>query len=344
MGVHANTRRIPIFSSNLEQVHVIRMFSRGLRLQWVAALGVAVAMPVLAATAAGTQQATQTTLRIDTRDANGRTQATLSMAVIGADGDPAAGSIAIQDHGKPLAGFVLDAAGQTTSTIDLAGGDHVLSAVYTGDSAHLGSSSEVTPVHAVTGSTPDFSVSVAPATVSLKQGQSGSATVSVTPVNAASLTAPMFVTISCSGMPDQSACTFTPENIEIPVGATAAINSSLVISTQATSLANAEPTVKREALPVALAMLLPGALILGGIAFGARRRRFLSRLILLGLVAFISVLGTVACSPLYNYHNHGPPHNLPTPAGSYKVTISAQSSNGVTATNHTTTIGLTVTQ
>ena len=73
--------------------------------------------------------------------------------------------------------------------------------------------------------------------------------------------------------------------------------------------------------------------ILGGIAFSARRRRFLSRLVLLGLVALVSVLGTVACSPLYNYHNHGPPHNLPTPAGSYNVTIAAQSSNGVTATN-----------
>jgi hypothetical protein len=238
---------------------------------------------------------------------------------------------------------VLDAAGRATATIDLAGGDHVLSAAYTGDSAHLASSSEVTPVHAVAGATPDFSVSVAPATLSLKQGQSGSATVSVTPINAASLTAPMFVTISCSGLPDQSACTFTPENIEIPVGATAAIPSSLVLATQATSLAKADPNTKH-GQPIVLANLLPGTLLLGGIAFGVRRRRFLSRFILLGLVAFASVLGTVACSPLYNYHNHGPPHNLPTPAGTYNVSINAQSSDGVTATTHKTTIAVTVTQ
>ena len=323
---------------------MIRMFRRGLRLQWVAALGLAVAMPGFAATAARTQQASQTSLRIDTRDGSGRTQATLSMTVTGADGQPAAGSIAIQDRGKPLAGFVLDAAGHATATVDLAGGDHSLSAVYTGDLAHLGSSSEVTPVHAVSGSTPDFSVSIAPATLSLKQGQSGSATVSVTPINAASLTAPMFVTISCSGLPDQSACTFTPENIEIPIGATASITSSLVLATQATSLARAEPNAKRRAQPIVLAVLLPGALVLGGIAFSARRRRFLSRFLVLGLVAFVSVLGTVACSPLYNYHNHGPPHNLPTPAGSYNVSINAQSSDGVTATTHKTTIAVTVTQ
>ena len=246
--------------------------------------------------------------------------------------------------GKPLAGVVLDAAGRATATIDLAGGDHGLFRRLHRRLGHLGSSSEVTPVHAVSGSTPDFSVSIAPATLSLKQGQSGSATVSITPVNAASLTAPMFVTISCAGLPDQSACTFTPENIEIPVGATAAIDGSLVLSTQATSLARAEPNAKRGAQPIALAVLLPGAFVLGGIAFGARRRRFLSRLVLLSLVAFVSVLGTVACAPLYNYHNHGPPYNLPTPAGSYSVTIAAQSSNGVTATTHTTTIALTVTK
>jgi hypothetical protein len=320
------------------------MSRRGLRLPRIAALGIAVAMSGTAASAASTQQATQTSLRTDARDLNGRTQATLSMAVIGSDGQPATGSIVIQDQGKPLAGSILDAAGRATATVDLVGGDHSLSAVYTGDANHLGSSSEVSPVRAVTGSIPDFSVSIAPGTLSLKQGQSGSAIVSVTPVNAASLTGPMFVTISCSGLPDQSACTFTPENIQIPVGATAAINTSLVLATQATSLTQLEPTQKPGAQPLSLAVLLPGALLLGGLAFGARRRRGLSRLMLLGTVAFVSVLGTVACAPLYNYKNHGPPHNLPTPAGTYKVTIAAQSSNGVTATTHTTTIAVTVTQ
>ena len=323
---------------------MIRMFCRGLRLQLVAALGVAIAIPALGATAASEQQATQTTLHVDTHDLNGRTQAALSIAVTGSDGQPAAGSIAITDRGNSLAGFVLDAQGKTTATIELAPGEHNLSAVYTGDQAHLSSKSEVSPVQAVSGTTPDFSVAVAPATLSLVQGQSGSATVSITPINAASLTAPMFVTISCSGLPDQSACTFTPENLEIPVGATAAINSSMVIATQASSLAKAEPGSLRGSRPVAWAILLPGALILGGFAFGARRRRLLSRLVLLGLVAFVTVLGTAACSPLYNYYNHGPPYNRPTPAGSYNVTISAQSSNGVTATTHSTTIAVTVTQ
>jgi len=46
--------------------------------------------------------------------------------------------------------------------------------------------------------------------------------------------------------------------------------------------------------------MLPGVLAFGGLAFGLRRRRALSRFMLLALVAFVSVLGSTACSPLYN--------------------------------------------
>jgi len=56
----------------------------------------------------------------------------------------------------------------------------------------------------------------------------------------------------------------------------------------------------------------------------------------------VSVLGTTACAPRYNYYNHGPPYNLPTPAGSYTLLITAQSSNGIAAATHTTQFALTV--
>ena len=100
--------------------------------------------------------------------------------------------------------------------------------------------------------------------------------------------------------------------------------------------------MNRTAHPVQWALLLPGVFALGGLAFGVRRRQVLSRLALLCLVGFVTMLGATACSPLYNYHNHGPLHNLPTPAGNYNVTVTAQSSNGVTATAEHTTLALTV--
>lgn len=318
---------------------MIRMFRH-----WVAAYLCAISLPALAAPAAITQQPTQTTLVVNTRDVNGHTEASISVAVSGADGLGAPGSITLTDAGKSLAGFALDAQGQAASTITLAGGSHSLRAVYSGDSTHAISNSAVLTLAATAGTTPDFSLAIAPASTSLKQGQSGSAVVTVTPVNADSLAAPMFVTISCSGLPDQTSCTFTPENIEIPIGASKGITSSMVIATQGPSIAAAEPAKVRNANPVAWAILLPGTLTLGGLAFGLRRRRFLSRLALMALLAFVGVLGSTACSPLYNYRNHGPPTNLPTPTGTYNVTVSAQSSNGVTATTHTTTIALTVTK
>jgi hypothetical protein len=324
----------------LEQVHVIRMFRRGLRLTLVAALAIAIVAP--AATAASAQQATQTTLLVDTRDVNGHTQANLFVAVSGADGLPAVGSISILDAGKPLAGFTLDLHGQATEALELAPGSHTFTAVYTGDASHLSSKSQIAPITAVASSTPGFTVAIAPGTLSLVQGQSGSAVVSITPVNAASLSSPMFVTISCSGLPDQSACTFTPENIEIPVGATAAINSTMVIATQAGTLTGAKIETRRTARPIAWA-IFPGVLALTGLAFGARRRRFLGRVALVALIGLITMAGTTACSPLYNYRNHGPTHNLPTPAGTYTIKIAAQSSNGVTANTQYTSLGLTVT-
>jgi hypothetical protein len=94
---------------------------------------------------------------------------------------------------------------------------------------------------------------------------------------------------------------------------------------------------------VAWAFLLPGAFSLGGLAWAARRRAWLSRLSLLALLGVVTVLGATACAPRYHYYNNGPPANPATPAGTYTVFIDAQSSNGVTAiTDSNTTIALTV--
>jgi hypothetical protein len=149
----------------------------------------------------------------------------------------------------------------------------------------------------------------------------------------------MFVTLSCSGLPDQSSCTFTPENIEILPGATAALTSSMVLVTQ---MASAASVAHPGGNAVAWVLLLPGVFCLGGIALGTRRRRWLSQLSLAALVGLVTLLGTTACNPRYNYEHHGPPQNPATPAGTYTISVIGQSSNGITATTRSTTIALTV--
>ncbi len=313
---------------------------RGLRLQLVAAFSIALAVPALAFAVESTQrQASQTALTVETRNQNGRTQATLAVSVIGDDGAPATGVVTISEDGKPLAGAALNAQGQASIVISLPTGDHSLTATYNGDTAHLTSVSTPAATAADAGATPNFTIAVSPATLSLVPGQSGTVTASITPVNSSSLTAPMFVTLSCSGLPDQATCSFTPENIEILPNATAAITVPMVVGTQKGGGPSA-------ALPhsssVAWAFLLPGALALGGLAWSFRRRAWLNRLSLLALVGFVAMLGTTACAPRYNYYNHGPPPPLPTPAGNYSVLVTAQSSNGVTAITNSTSLALTV--
>ncbi len=333
-----------IFSLNLEQVHVRSLMGRVWRLKLVAGLGIALALPALALSAEpSVGVATETTLAAETHDLNGRTQAILSVHVVGKDGQPATGAVEIRDKGQSLAGAALNAEGLATAVLTLAPGSHNLTAAYVGDAAHLTSVSGITPVSATTGTTPDFSIAVAPGTISLLQGQSGSVTASITPINAASLTAPMFVTLSCVGLPDQSNCTFTPENLEILPNTTAAITSNMVIATVAAGTnARVAPPQGASANPIAWAVLLPGAFGLAGLAFSARRRAWLRRLSLMGLVGLVMVLGATGCNPLYDYKNHGPQPNLPTPAGTYTLQVTAQSSNGVTATTRNATMVLTV--
>jgi hypothetical protein len=312
------------------------MIRRSLRLELVAGLGIALAVPAMAF--AGQVLSTQTTLTTETHDQGGRTSATLAVTVTGEDRLPATGAVAISDDGRPLAGAALNAEGQASVVLALPDGDHSLTATYIGDATHRTSVSQSAHVEAQDSTTPDFQIAINPATLSLPLGQSGTIITSITPVNSSVLTAPMFVTLSCSGLPDQSSCTFTPENIEILPNATAALTSSMVISTQ-----KAEGSLARPASnAVALAILLPGALGLGGLAWSVRRRPWLQRLSLLALVALVSLLGTTACNARYDYYNHGPPINPATPAGTYTVDVTAQSSNGVTATTHYTTLAFTV--
>lgn len=315
---------------------------RGLRLELVAGLGIALAMPALAMAAESARVlATQTTLDAETRDEAGRTQAHIAVTVIGEDGYPAAGTIAIRDFGKDMAGTVLNDEGKAHLVLDLPAGEHQLRAVYTGDAAHKASVSTLSGVHAQDVGIPDFQVSLAAATLSLTAGQASTIITTITPVNASGLSGPMFITLSCSGNPDQSSCTFTPGSVEIRQAAVDPVTSSMVFQTQAGSAVGSIPAARSNANSVAWAFLLPGALTLAGLAFGGRRR-WLNRLSLLALVGLVTVLGTTGCNPRYYYLNHGPPANKPTPSGNYVIKVTAQSTNGVTAITRSTTLALTV--
>ena len=88
-----------------------------------------------------------------------------------------------------------------------------------------------------------------------------------------------------------------------------------------------------------LAVLLPGVI---GLGLLGRKRRIFGRVALVLAVGAISILGATACNARYKYLNHPPTANDGTLPGSYTLTIWAQTSNGVTASEQFTTLPLTV--
>jgi len=333
---------------------------RGSRLVLIAGLVIALVAPQLAY---ATGVSTTTTLTAGTL--SGCVQPlTVSVA---ASGTPVtSGTVNINDefNGNPvqLATVALSSSGSASPSVALAAGSHSLTATFTGIAGYAASTSSAVLVSVSTEC--EFTVGVsnfspsssAANTLTLTAGQSGFFTITVVPSVefTSSLTAPMFVTLSCSGLPDGAACSATPENLEIlsttpescPSGSPASAcppTSNMVIQTYAASTVQAMPPATRghRSNPIALAFLLPGTLGLG-LAFGVRRHKWLARFSLVILVGLVTVLGATGCNPRYNYEHHGPPTNPATPPGTYNITVTAQSSNGVTAITHSTTFVLVV--
>jgi hypothetical protein len=353
----------------LELVHVRGIVRRGLRLELVAGLGIALAMPALAVPAGVATTTTLTapqTTQITQSDAQTCSLTSFSVSATSAAGVPA-GTVNIEDGTVPLATATLNSTGQANFQFALADGAHSLSADYAGNASFNGSASAPASVTISNQCDSAFVVTVsnltptsATNTLTLTPGQAGTGTISVTPLQefVSTLTTPAFVTISCSGLPDQASCIYTPESIEILPDQNAAVTSSMVLQTYAQSTTSASPSTRpgKGSSPIAWAFLLPGALGLGGLAWGARRRRgprgqvfvrgvvrhWLNRLSLLALVSLVTLLGTTGCNPRYSYEHHGPVPNPPTPAGTYTVTVTAQTNNGVTAITQNTTFVLTV--
>jgi hypothetical protein len=339
------------------------MNCRGLRLEWVAALGIAIAAQALTATA---QSGTNTTISVQTSQSSTQTNpsgavcslTTVAVTVSGGSAAPT-GTVTIYDGvTSPVAigSETLSTSGTNgvaSFTFALSATTHSLTAVYSGDSTHSGSTSPSVSPTISSQCSSSFAVTVSSLSPSntLTAGQQGTATVTITPLPSfldSMGSAPAFITVSCSGLPEQSSCSFTPENLEILPGQDEGVTSDMVLSTQAQGTARAVPPTRlgHKSSPIAWAILLPGMLGLGGLAWGAAcgggRRAWLRRLMLLALLGLVTTLGTTACNPLYNYYNHGPPVNNPTPPGTYTVTVTGQSTNGVSAITNSTTISVTV--
>jgi hypothetical protein len=175
---------------------------------------------------------------------------------------------------------------------------------------------------------PDFSLSASPATISVTAGQSGTATIAVTPSNGFNQS----VSFSCSGLPAGASCGFSPSTVT-PSG-TAASTTTLTISTSASSTllpGGIRFVPARFPTGAGLASLLIFLIFFAAtLASPARmRRRRVSAIT--GVLCLASIGLMTGCAS-------GPNSTNTT------VTITGTSGSGSTAITHTTVISLTVTK
>jgi hypothetical protein len=278
---------------------------------------------VAGASAAENATATQTTLTVATDNAGPRTRATLTAHVSGAP----SGVVTFRSGQIDLGSALVDSEGKASLQTDLLpAGSHPVVAIFQGQSADLNSISNAELVHANVSTAAGFTVAATPTSLSTAIGGFVSSNITVTPVNGFNA----YVTLSCSGLPINTTCTFTPVSVQASctTDATGAQTctpgtSVMQIQTQTPSpvknAQNGEPGMLR------YAFVLP---LLFGLAGLGARKRTAWRNLALGMLACAGLMGMTSCSQRYRYLNHGPPPNQGTPIGSYTVTVQASSSTG----------------
>jgi hypothetical protein len=216
------------------------------------------------------------------------------------------GTVTFMDGSTSLGTVTLDSSGiAKLATTGLSGGTHSVTANYSGDAVFRPSSASVGE------NISDYTLQAVTASVSIKVGQSGTASVAVIPVGGFSQT----VSFACSGLPKGAGCTFSPPSLT-PDGTNIATD-TMTISSSGSAAARLHSAAATRTLwlsgsgfgLVAISVLLPMC---------GRKRR--SRMAVLGgIVLILPVLGMLGCGG--SSASSAPPAN--PMVGTFSVTVTA---------------------
>ena len=211
----------------------------------------------------------------------------------------------------------------TYTTSSLTAGSHTINAVYGGDANFAGSQSMLTQ----TITTPGFSLSANPTTLTIQQGQTGQAKITLTSTGGDSGT----FTFACGGLPEFAACIFNPTSLTVD-GSNASVSTTMTIITQRNGygmVTRLSPKTQISGGDTALMCWLPACCL--GFVLCWQRKRLTSptKGVLWMLVLIAGVAGLTACG--------GTPG---TPVGSSTITITATSGS----ISQSTTVNVTVTK
>jgi hypothetical protein len=205
----------------------------------------------------------------------------------------------------------------TLSATQLANGQYTITANYSGDTNYIASSSGPAPINIQ----PDFSIQ--PSTTALpiqRPGSSGTMTISMTDLDGFTGA----VTFSCSGLPAEAKCAFSPASLS------ATGSTTLTVTTVAkTGMLKRGGTIPQGTLTLAMVGMTIGGVFIVGVPPNRRRRRKLLLTVLLGALC-------AGCGGGGGTKNQGPPPDAGTPSGIYVVTLTGSSGS----TTHSVQFGL----
>jgi Bacterial Ig-like domain (group 3) len=300
--------------------------------------------------AAESAAATRTTLTVAANNAGPRTRATLTAHVVAPDGTRAPSGVVnfrAQDtdpsRETDLGSAFLDGEGNASLQTDsLFAGSHQIVATYQGQTVYLSSTSNLERLQANVSTVAGFTLAASPTSLSTPAGGFVNSVVTVTPVNGFSA----YVSLSCNGLPINTACSFTPLSVPANCTTSAGGAETCTPGSSVMQIQTLAPTTNSGALRngddagmLRYVFVFPALFGLAGLGVCKRRS---GRNLALALLAFAGAMGMTACSQRYNYLNHGPPGNTGSPTGSYTVTLEAQSSTGSQTTTPPTQPQLTL--
>jgi hypothetical protein len=240
---------------------------------------------------------------------------TFNAAVTSTGGMPT-GSVSLLDGATTVASAMLDGSGHAVLSVStLTVGTHAISVSYGGDANFVASNSAAVNQ---TVNPADFSLSATGSPVTVLVGQSGTATITVTPLG----TFGSAISFGCSGLPAESSCNFNPQNVT-PNGAVVSI--TVTLSTTAPSAALHWNRFGRIS-STSLAMLLPGFV---GLILLGQRQKHLGKLVRIGaIVALVLTFSALISSCGGGGGGGGGGNGNPgTPRGTSTVVVTATSSS-----------------
>jgi Bacterial Ig-like domain (group 3)/FG-GAP-like repeat len=234
------------------------------------------------------------------------------------------GTVTFSDGTTSISTGSLTSGVATFSTASLSVGAHNITAAYGGDTTNATSSSSAVVVTISAASAADFSIALSPSSGSVSQGRSVTSTLTVTPSGGFN----QAVNFTCSGLPANTTCTFSPASVT-PSG-TSSPTSVLTITTDVKAASLRRKPLRTPEGATSLGMLAGGGSL---VLLLLRRRRIDPRLwrLRMGLAAaFLLTSVAIGCG----HGNSG----TTTPTGTSQILVTATAGSTV----HTTTYNLTV--